>query len=139
VRTRIERPRSAAQARGHVEKAIESCRSIAVLVITQYNRHYGEPGGRSPHKGRCSRARFSGGSGVRESGCVLGGLLRVAVMAAAAREPTPPPHARAPRLAGAEVPKCVDDIRRYSMMYFFCMIYQVPCRYMPLHAVTSSA
>jgi len=40
-----------------------------VLVITQYHRHYGEP--------------------------------------------------------GVEVPKCVDDIRRYSMMYFFCMIYQL--------------
>jgi len=26
---------------------------------------------------------------------------------------------------GAEVPKCVDDIRRYSMMYFFCMIFQL--------------
>ena len=24
-----------------------------------------------------------------------------------------------------EVPKCVDDIRRYTMMYFFCMIYQL--------------
>ena len=23
------------------------------------------------------------------------------------------------------MPKCVDDIRRYSMMYFFCMIYQL--------------
>uniref|UniRef100_A0A7S3ESY3 Peroxisomal membrane protein PEX16 n=1 Tax=Haptolina ericina TaxID=156174 RepID=A0A7S3ESY3_9EUKA len=58
-----------AQARGHVEQAIQSCRSIAVLVITQYHRHYGEP--------------------------------------------------------GIEVPKCVDDIRRYIMMYFFCMIYQL--------------
>jgi len=57
------------EARGHVELAIQSCRSIAVLVITQYHRHYGDP--------------------------------------------------------GFDVPKCVDDIRRYIMMYFFCMIYQL--------------
>ncbi|KAL3915446.1 MAG: hypothetical protein SGPRY_007216 [Prymnesium sp.] len=24
-----------------------------------------------------------------------------------------------------EVPKCVDDIRRYTLMYYFCMIYQL--------------
>lgn len=57
------------EARTHADKAIHSCRQIAVLVITQFHRHYGEP--------------------------------------------------------GVEVPKCVDDIRRYLMCYYLTLSYQL--------------
>lgn len=57
------------EARSYLEQAIASCRSISLLVITQYHRHYGE-------------------------------------------------H-------GHEVPKCVDDVRRYLMMYYFTTVFRL--------------
>ena len=48
---------------------IKCCRTTGILVVTQFHRHYGQP--------------------------------------------------------GSEVPKCVDDIRRYMMLYFYTMMLQV--------------
>ena len=57
------------EARGHIGTSIKCCRTTGILVVTQFHRHYGQP--------------------------------------------------------GSEVPKCVDDIRRYMMLYFYTMMLQV--------------
>ena len=33
-----------AQARGHISKAVKGCRTLSIIVITQYHRHAGKPG-----------------------------------------------------------------------------------------------
>jgi len=57
------------EAREQLDSALKSCRNISILVVTQYHRHYGQP--------------------------------------------------------GTEVPKCVDDVRRYIMLYFLTMSSQL--------------
>ena len=57
------------EARGHLSKAIKGCRTLAIIVITQYHRHAGKP--------------------------------------------------------GDDIPKAVDDVRRYLLVYFHTMINQL--------------
>lgn len=54
------------EARGHIGKAIKACRTLSIIVITQYHRHAGKP--------------------------------------------------------GEDIPKAVDDVRRYLLLYFHTMI-----------------
>ena len=85
------------EARGHLEDAMHACRNIAVLVVTQYHRHYGEPGALAlPHPpSRQPRYRT-----LTYSAHCIGG-------------------------SGPEVPKCVDDVRRYLMLYYLSMVYRL--------------
>jgi len=57
------------EARGHLSKAVKGCRTLSIIVITQYHRHAGKP--------------------------------------------------------GDDIPKAVDDVRRYLIVYFHTMINQL--------------
>jgi putative membrane protein len=57
------------EARGHISKAVKGCRTLSIIVITQYHRHAGKP--------------------------------------------------------GDDIPKAVDDVRRYLLVYFHTMINQL--------------
>jgi len=57
------------EARGHLSKSIKGCRTLSIIVITQYHRHAGKP--------------------------------------------------------GDDIPKAVDDVRRYLLVYFHTMINQL--------------